>query len=419
MFAMISPALESFSESASTLNFASRAKQIQNTPRVNEDLGDKALLRKYEKELQQLRIELEKRNKNVVDKRMLLELENQRRQAEEDKLAALRALEQRSKELMAAKAEKKILEEKIKRMQSQLLTGGNPDTSVSQIYRSKMEDIDQEQERLGIDGLVQVEKYKKLLLKQRDIMIALTERLNERDESIAALQEEVENYEVRLRETEDELDRKNDVLIKLQRIAMEQNPNIIVDLFKEREFGLDDKSQNSPMSKPHLGTDSNDEYNTLTVGEKSQELQRESLQYNSSSQKATNGTKIEKDSSEYLRKQLELKEQQKLKAESETARVLKELNSLKIAASNREMSLLRKLEATESELNGLKTNNSTLQRDNEQLIRELESQLDRMKNKYMQLYEECKAKLQDRDTIIAQYEEENRALRKHLEYYKR
>lgn len=35
---------------------------------------------------------------------------------------------------------------------------------------------------------LQVDRYKQLLLKQRDIMIALTARLNERDEQIMALQ---------------------------------------------------------------------------------------------------------------------------------------------------------------------------------------------------------------------------------------
>jgi len=38
-------------------------------------------------------------------------------------------------------------------------------------------------------------RYKQLLLKQRDIMIALTSRLNERDETIARLQEELDAYD--------------------------------------------------------------------------------------------------------------------------------------------------------------------------------------------------------------------------------
>jgi hypothetical protein len=60
MIAMVSPALEAFSESCSTLSFANRAKSIQNQARVNEDYGQKTLLKKYEEELRRLRIELEK-----------------------------------------------------------------------------------------------------------------------------------------------------------------------------------------------------------------------------------------------------------------------------------------------------------------------------------------------------------------------
>lgn len=41
----------------------------------------------------------------------------------------------------------------------------------------------------------QVERYKQLLVKQRDIMIALTQRLTERDEQILSLQAEIEAYD--------------------------------------------------------------------------------------------------------------------------------------------------------------------------------------------------------------------------------
>lgn len=39
-------------------------------------------IRKYERELKRLRAELEEKNRNVVDKRRLLELDEQRRRAE-------------------------------------------------------------------------------------------------------------------------------------------------------------------------------------------------------------------------------------------------------------------------------------------------------------------------------------------------
>ena len=52
---------------------------------------------------------MDARSKNVVDKRRLLELDEQRKRAEEDKMTAIRALEQRSMEFMKEKEEKKIL----------------------------------------------------------------------------------------------------------------------------------------------------------------------------------------------------------------------------------------------------------------------------------------------------------------------
>ena len=75
MMAMISPSNDAFQESLSTLKFATRAKKIKNKARVNEDVDQRALLRKYECELKRLRAELEAKNKNVVDKGKLLEVE--------------------------------------------------------------------------------------------------------------------------------------------------------------------------------------------------------------------------------------------------------------------------------------------------------------------------------------------------------
>jgi len=48
----------------------------------------------------------------------------------------------------------------------------------------------------------QVDRYKQLLLKQRDIMIALTARLNERDDTIIQLQEELDSCDRQYREAD-------------------------------------------------------------------------------------------------------------------------------------------------------------------------------------------------------------------------
>jgi hypothetical protein len=124
MMAMISPSIEAFSESLSTLKFANRAKNIQNEATINEDLDEKALLRRYEKELRRLRNELAARSRNVVDKRKLLELEEMRKRAERDKMAAIIDLERLSRDLIQEKQEKMKLEQRIREMSSQLIIGG-------------------------------------------------------------------------------------------------------------------------------------------------------------------------------------------------------------------------------------------------------------------------------------------------------
>jgi hypothetical protein len=54
-----------------------------------------------------------------------LQLDEERRRAEADKLAAITELENRSQEFMREKCEKMALEEKIASLQGQLLIGGN------------------------------------------------------------------------------------------------------------------------------------------------------------------------------------------------------------------------------------------------------------------------------------------------------
>jgi len=253
MMAMISPALEAMVETLSTLKFANRAKNIKNEARVNEDLDQKSLLRKYERELKKLRAELEARSKNVVDKRRLLELDEQRRRAEADKMVAIKALEARSLEFMHEKEEKKRLEQRIAMLMGQMLKGDrSPNASVApgsvgphgepgaeqapeiqiqmkeqqdrlrQEYDGKLAEIERERETIE-EEKAQVDRYKQLLLKQRDIMIALTQRLVERDEQIMALQDELDAYDRHQKELEEKLDEKTAMLYKFQRISLEMN----------------------------------------------------------------------------------------------------------------------------------------------------------------------------------------------------
>lgn len=149
MMAMISPSIESFSESLSTLKFAYRAKKIRNSPKINEDVDNRVLLAKYECELQKMKEEIEIKNQIIRKSSSCIALP----------------------ETSSKKSQKNACE--------------NPNCEI------RLEKLEQEQQ----ENLNQIEKYKALLLKQRDIMIALTEKLNQRDDSIIHLHNEMEIVE--------------------------------------------------------------------------------------------------------------------------------------------------------------------------------------------------------------------------------
>jgi len=148
-------------------------------------------------ELKKLRSELQDRSRTVLDKRELLELEEGKRQAEMDKLDALKCLEQLSEDLQAEKVAKSRLESRIEEMASQLLTGGveiqnspafkialkQEQSRIKKEYESKLADIEKDRESLN-EEKAQTDRWKAVLSKQRDIMIQLTARLNERDQTV-------------------------------------------------------------------------------------------------------------------------------------------------------------------------------------------------------------------------------------------
>ena len=72
-----------------------------------------------------MRLWKKSRMADVAPKALFVQAEEQKRRAEADKLAAITALEQRSREFMLEKEEKRRLEVRISSLQSQLLVGGN------------------------------------------------------------------------------------------------------------------------------------------------------------------------------------------------------------------------------------------------------------------------------------------------------
>lgn len=228
--AMVSPATEAFAESLSTLKFAHRAKRVRNAPRVNEDVDHRTLLRKYERELRRLRAELQQRSKDLVDKRLLLQLEEARRREQADKIAAITALERQSAEIARQKAAMAALQGRIASMQSQLLVGGQglehtpafrtllerEQARIRDEYNSRLAELEGERRSLAEDRAA-AERVKALLMKQRDVMLALTQRLSERDKEVLSLRTKLEAAEARAKEAEDVVDTKTAELIAVRK----------------------------------------------------------------------------------------------------------------------------------------------------------------------------------------------------------
>lgn len=120
-------------------------------------------------------------------------------------------------------------------MNSQILPGGKKieDTPqfrtaleeqqkrIRQEYEAKLTEIERERTQIE-EGKAQVDRYKQLLLKQRDIMIALTSRLNERDETIIQLQEELDAYDRITLETESCIECKQARIQQLEQFVREE-----------------------------------------------------------------------------------------------------------------------------------------------------------------------------------------------------
>jgi kinesin family protein 3/17 len=123
---------------------------------------------------------------------------------------------------------------KIQMMNSQVIVGGHKIEDTPQFrsaleerqtillkeFDQKLQEFDKEKQQIEEDK-AQVDHYKKFLQKLRDIMIALTTRLNERNETIDQLHEEIETYEKIIRDLEDDID------VKIHRI------NVLEDSMKK------------------------------------------------------------------------------------------------------------------------------------------------------------------------------------------
>jgi kinesin family protein 3/17 len=129
MIACVSPADYNYEETLSTLRYASRAKSIQNKPKINEDPKD-ALLRQYEDEIKKLREMIANMAKGGDPTNLLKEIANVQKNMNEKNtvksVEQLHAGEAKVKQLEAEKAmldeDKKKIENELKEREQQFLT---------------------------------------------------------------------------------------------------------------------------------------------------------------------------------------------------------------------------------------------------------------------------------------------------------
>ena len=224
MIATISPAQCSFNESLSTLNFARRAKNIKNRPVINEDIDHNGLIHQYENELKKIRKELEEKNKIIELNEEILKLKNRE---EKEKIDAIKAYEQTSRQLLIEREEKQKLENKIQLMNLQMIKGGEKIEETPQFksalqemekdFEKRILEIKKEKEQIE-DSKSQVEAYNKLLYQQRDIMNSLSMTLNEKEEAINDLIKNKAELEKTIIEMNKVLKIKDQYIIELEKI---------------------------------------------------------------------------------------------------------------------------------------------------------------------------------------------------------
>ena len=141
-------------------------------------------------------------------------------------------------------------------MNSQVLIGGNKleetpqfisaleerQSKLSKEFDSKIQEFEKERKQIKEDK-AQVEHYKKFLSQLKDIMITMTARLNERNETIDQLHEEIEAYDKINKDLEDVIELKNNTIEKMEDILKKHRINVSNEILENVKFYFNKKEQ--------------------------------------------------------------------------------------------------------------------------------------------------------------------------------
>ncbi|KAL4508835.1 hypothetical protein ABPG73_006221 [Tetrahymena malaccensis] len=240
MIAAISPADYSYDETLGTLRYASRAKNIKNQPKVNEDPKD-ALLKEYAEEINRLRRMLENqgpsggvanqsqsptkmvkgieisesqviRNKQQFDE--LKKLQEQQEEMNQQKQKMMNEMQQKEEKLQEEKRLVQEMAEKLKELEQNKMQGGNVQETQQSEAQKKYQEL------------------RKKLKKQNKLKEQLLEEKRKNEENLLQQENEFKS----LQEEVSQLRENNKILRKKLKQALEE----VKDLQNEHE---DDKEE--------------------------------------------------------------------------------------------------------------------------------------------------------------------------------
>lgn len=212
--ANVTPSSSSYQETLNTLKFADRARKIQNKAHINEKFDSKVMIKRYEKEILRLRQKLKMlqslEGSQVDNTSQVFHHSAEGISADRpavDRTTIYSEIESKSREVLEEKSMIKKLQDRIILLESYLQDNtGQTRTAVDDAndWVAKLNQIELERNEL-LNEKRHIEQYREMLLKQKDIIISLTGKLDERDKYLSELNEQLEEADDEQHNIEDEI----------------------------------------------------------------------------------------------------------------------------------------------------------------------------------------------------------------------
>ena len=166
----VSPAAEAFSESLSSLKFANQAKKVRNQIQINTEREEKNAVVIYQNEIQRLKSQLQQVNRNLIDRSLLIGIQEEKNKALKDKELALQKLEQTHQEFLRVHSEKQQLLSQIEILKEHIIK--------NQQIKDRLPTIKEEDE-LANESVEKENSSLRSKLKQQEQLILEQQKENE------------------------------------------------------------------------------------------------------------------------------------------------------------------------------------------------------------------------------------------------